>query len=69
MPIKLNPNEHLLFQYNPDCSCEQCSCDRASVGEKRECECITCDCEICHDKEELEVLIDMYTSRKNPDEK
>jgi hypothetical protein len=46
MQIKLNPQD-------PDCSCEQCTCDRADFGEKKECECMTCNCEKCHEKEEV----------------
>ena len=38
MQIKLWPNE-------PDCSCQECTCDQASFGEKRECDCMECDCE------------------------
>ena len=45
MQIKLWPND-------PDCSCEVCTCDRATFGEKMECECMKCDCETCHKDEE-----------------
>ena len=44
MQIKLWPND-------PDCSCEQCTCDKASPGEQKECACILCDCEKCHCQE------------------
>ena len=47
MQIKLWPNE-------PDCSCQECTCDQASFGEKRECDCMECDCETCHGGEEEE---------------
>ena len=47
MQIKLWPED-------PDCSCEECTCDQGSFGKKRECDCMTCDCDKCHDKEEPE---------------
>ena len=47
MQIKLWPND-------PDCSCEECTCDQASFGEKRECDCMKCDCEVCHEGEDEE---------------
>ncbi|MAF24633.1 hypothetical protein CL634_03530 [bacterium] len=47
MQIKLWPNE-------PDCSCQECTCDQASFGEKRECDCMECDCETYHEEEEEE---------------
>ena len=44
MQIKLWPND-------PDCSCEECTCDQASFGKKRECDCMICDCGKCHEEE------------------
>ena len=44
MQIKLWPED-------PDCSCEECTCDQGSFGKKRECDCMICDCEQCHEEE------------------
>ena len=43
-----------LNLWSDDCSCEQCTCDKAEFGEKKECECVECDCESCHKVEEAE---------------
>ena len=44
MQLKLWPND-------PDCSCEECTCDQAQFGVKRECDCMVCDCDKCHPSE------------------
>ena len=41
-----------LWPKDPDCSCEECTCDKASFGEKKECECMEFHCEKCHGGEE-----------------
>ena len=41
-----------LWPKDPDCSCEECTCDKASFGEKKDCECMECHCEKCHGGEE-----------------
>ena len=55
MQIKLWPND-------PDCSCEECTCDQASFGKKRECDCMICDCEQCHSEEAINL------DEESPDE-
>jgi len=44
----------ILWPDDQNCSCKQCTCDRADFGEKKECECVECDCEVCHNIEEKE---------------
>ena len=41
-----------LWPKDPDCTCAECTCDRADFGEKKECECMECNCEKCHEEEE-----------------
>ena len=40
-----------LWPKDPDCSCEECTCDQAQFGVKRECDCMVCDCDKCHPSE------------------
>ena len=40
-----------LWPKDPNCSCEECTCDQASFGKKRECDCMKCDCKQCHEEE------------------
>ena len=47
-----------LWPKDPQCSCQQCTCDKVDFGEKKECECVVCNCEPCHNidgEEELDL--------------
>ena len=43
-----------LWPKDPQCSCLQCTCDKADFGEKRECDCVECECDTCEHQEEEE---------------
>ena len=43
-----------LWPKDPQCSCLQCTCDKADFGEKRECDCVECVCDTCEHQEEEE---------------
>ena len=40
-----------LWTNEQDCSCQQCTCDKADFGEKRECDCVECECDTCEHQE------------------
>ena len=40
-----------LWPKDPDCTCQEGTCDQASFGKKRECDCMECDCDKCHGEE------------------
>ena len=52
--IRGNMVQLKLWPKEPDCSCHQCTCDKADFGEKRECDCVECACDTCEHQEEEE---------------